>query len=72
MMPAAPLSSTRPIRIRAAVSTRTTVGTPYAAGGRDDVADLLLAAGAVLEVEQHPVEPGGGADLGADRRTRCR
>ena len=28
MMPAAPASSTRPIRMRAADSTRTTVGTP--------------------------------------------
>ena len=53
-------------------STRTTVGTPYDAGGRDDVADLFLAAGAVLEVEQHPVDAGAGADLGGDRRTRCR
>ena len=38
-------------------------GHPVAPGGRDDVADLLLAAAAVLEVEQHPVDPGRGADF---------
>jgi len=38
------------------------------AGGRDDVADLLLPARAVLQVEHDPVHPGGGAHLGRDRR----
>ena len=38
------------------------------AGGQDGGADLLLTAAAVLQVEQHPVGPGGGADLGRHRR----
>ena len=42
-------------------------GHAVAPGGRHDVADLLLAAGPVLEVEQHPVHPGRGADLGGHR-----
>ena len=42
-------------------------GDAVAARGRDHVADLLFPAGAVLEVEQHPVEPGRRAHLGADR-----
>ena len=37
------------------------------AGGRDDIADLFLTAGAVLQIEQQPVEPGSGADLGGER-----
>ena len=37
-------------------------------GGGDDVPRLLLAAGAVLEVEQDPVDAGRRADLGGDRR----
>ena len=42
----------------------------HAVGGRGQHgrADLLLAAAAVLQVEQDPVGPGGGADLGRHRR----
>jgi hypothetical protein len=36
-------------------------------GHRDGGAELLLPAGAVLEVEQQPVEPGSRAHLGRDR-----
>ena len=42
-------------------------GHPVGTGGRDDVADLFLTAGAVLQVQQQPVEPGSGADLGGER-----
>ncbi len=35
--------------------------------GRDDAEDLLLPAGAVLEVEQHPVDAAGRTDLRGDR-----
>src|SRR4029077_10882853 len=53
-------------------------GDAVASRSGDHVAHLLLATGTVLEVEQHPVEPGGRAHLGADRgghadeRSECR
>ena len=38
-------------------------------GGRDDDrTDLLLAAGAVLEIEQYPVDAGCGTHFRRDRR----
>ena len=43
---------------------------PVRAGRDDDRTDLLLAAGAVLEVEQYPVDAGCGTHFRRDRRGR--
>ena len=71
MTPAAPRSSTRPIRIRA--GRLDPHDGRYAVGGGHghEGTDLFLAPGAVLEVDQQPVEAGGRAHLGRSRPRRA-
>ena len=67
MMPAAPRSSARPMRMRVPDSTRTSGVAPVPFVGHEHRHEVRLGGHPVLEVDEHPVEARPRADL-----RRCR